>query len=55
MLSRSRWYALILVLVGALTYLNSLSNPLVLDDLGTISDNPSIQTLTFPAVLLPTA
>jgi protein O-mannosyl-transferase len=53
--SPSRWFALILIVVGPLTYLNSLSNPLVLDDIGTISDNPSIESLTSPGVLMPPA
>lgn len=49
-MSESRWSialaALALVAAGIAAYANSLSGPLVLDDIATVSDNPSIRSLS---------
>lgn len=54
------WRQLLIILVVAGVYANSLSGPFVFDDRGTVIDNPSIESLTSADVLrapteLPTA
>ena len=45
-----RWAApLALLLLGAAAYANSLGGPFVLDDLGSIRDNPHLRALWPPA------
>ena len=48
-MSESRWSialaALALIAAGIAAYANSLGGPLVLDDIATISDNPSLRSL----------
>jgi len=44
----------LIVIAGSLTYFNSVSNPFVLDDTGTIVDNEQIRQLgDLPSLLLP--
>jgi protein O-mannosyl-transferase len=44
--------AALILLAGALTYANSLTGPFIFDDRGTILDNPTIERLDDPAVLM---
>jgi protein O-mannosyl-transferase len=48
------WRAALIVVVGALTYSNSLAGPFILDDQSTIVDNPQIRELSrLSSVLVP--
>ncbi|HTO09865.1 MAG TPA: hypothetical protein VMR86_22630 [Myxococcota bacterium] len=44
-----RWAPLALVLLGAAAYANALGGPFVLDDLGSIRDNPHVRALWPPS------
>lgn len=49
----SSWRHIVIVVAGSLAYLNSLVNPFVLDDEGTVLENEQIRTLWSAGVLAP--
>jgi len=48
---RSSFWGLVVTLVLALTYANSLSGPFIFDDRGSVLDNHTIESRQDPAVL----
>jgi protein O-mannosyl-transferase len=50
---RTAWRVAAIVLVGAIVYANSLSNPFILDDDETVVENQSIRAVSRLAVLFP--